>query len=153
MKKKQGNFFTFSKCARNEKKKGQIDHYMKFVDNYCKSCQKNLLYIFKCLKRIVQNAKQKMSDYNTCIVLHFTTKNNQNSLITMCQAFSSNKEGPGGSMSQVVGLPNNSYKPITNTAWGRKRGCTRLAAASDKSLPVACPWSVVLSGYSGLFHH
>ena len=42
-------------------------------------------------------------------------------------------------MSQVVGLPNNSYKPITNTAWVRARlcklqkGCTRLAAASDKA--------------------
>ena len=41
-------------------------------------------------------------------------------------------------MSSVVGLPNNSYKPITNTAWVRarlcklKKGCTRLAAASDK---------------------
>ena len=41
-------------------------------------------------------------------------------------------------MSQVVGLPNNSYKPITNTAWVRARlcklqkGCTRLAAASNK---------------------
>ena len=41
-------------------------------------------------------------------------------------------------MSQVIGLPNNSYKPITNTAqWVRTRfcklqkGCTRLAAASD----------------------
>jgi len=38
----------------------------------------------------------------------------------------------------VVGLPNNSYNPITNTAWVRPRlcklqkGCTRLAAASDK---------------------
>jgi hypothetical protein len=37
-----------------------------------------------------------------------------------------------------VGLPNNSYKPITNTAWIRARlcklqkWCTRLAAASDK---------------------
>ena len=47
-------------------------------------------------------------------------------------------KGPGGSMSQVVGLPNNSYKPITNTAWVRawicklQKGCTRLAAASDK---------------------
>ena len=47
-------------------------------------------------------------------------------------------EGPGGSTSQVVGLPNNSYKPITNTAWVRSRlcklqkGCTRLAATSDK---------------------
>ena len=45
---------------------------------------------------------------------------------------------PGGSMSQVVGLPNNSYKPITNTTWVRARLCklqkgsTRLAAASDK---------------------
>jgi hypothetical protein len=38
----------------------------------------------------------------------------------------------------LVGLPNNSYKPITNTAWVHARlcklqkGCTRLAAASDK---------------------
>jgi len=38
----------------------------------------------------------------------------------------------------LFGLPNNSYKPITNTAWVRarvvnyKKGCTRLAAASDK---------------------
>ena len=38
----------------------------------------------------------------------------------------------------IVGLPNNSYKPITNTAWVRARlcklqqGCTRLAAASNK---------------------
>ena len=42
-------------------------------------------------------------------------------------------EGPGGSISQVVGIPNNSYKPITNTAWVRARlcklqkGCTRLS--------------------------
>jgi len=41
-------------------------------------------------------------------------------------------------MSYVVGLPNNSYKPITNTAWVRARfcklqkRCTRFAAASDK---------------------
>jgi hypothetical protein len=32
-------------------------------------------------------------------------------------------EGPGGSMSKVVGLPNNSYKPITNTAWVRALLC------------------------------
>ena len=44
--------------------------------------------------------------------------------------------GPGGSMSWVVGS-NNSYKPITSTAWVRARlcklqkRCTRLAAASD----------------------
>jgi hypothetical protein len=41
-------------------------------------------------------------------------------------------------MSQVGGLPNNSYKPITNTAWIRARlcklqkRCTRLAATSDE---------------------
>ena len=41
-------------------------------------------------------------------------------------------------MSKVVGLPNNPYKPITNTVWVRARlcklqkGCNRLAAASDK---------------------
>jgi len=41
-------------------------------------------------------------------------------------------------MSYVVGLPKNSYKPITNTrgfALGfvnYKKGCTRLVAASDK---------------------
>ena len=40
-------------------------------------------------------------------------------------------------MSSVVGLPDNSYKPITNTAWVHARifklqkRCTRLAAASD----------------------
>jgi len=30
-----------------------------------------------------------------------------------------------------------------------KKGCTRLAAASNK----VYTWSVVLSGYSGFFHH
>jgi hypothetical protein len=41
-------------------------------------------------------------------------------------------------MSSVVGLPNNSYKSITNTVWVRARlcklqkGCTRLAVRSDK---------------------
>jgi hypothetical protein len=35
-----------------------------------------------------------------------------------------NMAGLGGSMSWVVGLPNNSYKPITNTAWVRARLCT-----------------------------
>ena len=46
--------------------------------------------------------------------------------------------GPGWLNEQIVGLPNNSYKPITNTTWVRARlcklpkGCTRLSAASDK---------------------
>jgi hypothetical protein len=41
-------------------------------------------------------------------------------------------------MSWVIGLPNNSYKPITNTLWVRSqlckllKGCTRLTAASDE---------------------
>ena len=62
--------------------------------------------------------------------MHFNTKT--------CYYFLIIKGGRGGSMSQVVGLFNTSYKPITNTAWVRTRicklqkGCTRLAAASDK---------------------
>ena len=43
-------------------------------------------------------------------------------------------------MSSVVGLLNNSYKPIINTSWVRarlcklqKKRCTRLVAASDKA--------------------
>ena len=32
-------------------------------------------------------------------------------------------KGPDGSMSEVVGLPSNSGKPITNTAWVRARLC------------------------------
>ena len=46
--------------------------------------------------------------------------------------------GPGWLNCQVAGLPNNSYKPITNTVWVRvqlcklQKGCIRLAAASDK---------------------
>jgi len=35
-------------------------------------------------------------------------------------------QGPGGSMSYLVGFPNNSnnsYKPITNTTWVRDRLC------------------------------
>ena len=51
-------------------------------------------------------------------------------------------------MSWVVELPNNSYKPITNTAWVRARLCklhkgrTRLEAASDKvyQLPAHGRW-------------
>ena len=67
------------------------------------------------------------------------------------------KKGLGGSVSQVVGLPKNSYKPITNTALVRPRlfklqkGCTRLTAASDKAYQLLAHgrW---LSGWS-FFHH
>ena len=38
-------------------------------------------------------------------------------------------KGPVGWMSYVIGLPNNPYKPITNTAWpgfvNYKKGCTK----------------------------
>ena len=55
------------------------------------------------------------------------------------------EKGPGGSMSQVVGS-NNSYKPITNTAWVRARlcklqkGCTRLAPDKVWKLLVHGRW-------------
>jgi hypothetical protein len=49
-------------------------------------------------------------------------------------------QSPGpGCLSYVVGLPSNSYKPITNTAWVSVRlwklqkWCIRLAAASEKA--------------------
>ena len=49
-------------------------------------------------------------------------------------------------MSQVVGLPNNSYKPITNTVWVRARlcklqkGCTRLASDTVDQLLTYGRW-------------
>jgi hypothetical protein len=49
-------------------------------------------------------------------------------------------------MSSIVGLPNNSYKHITNTAWVRARfcklqkGCTRLASAKDYQLLAHGRW-------------
>ena len=55
----------------------------------------------------------------------------------MLNKLKSKTQGPGGSMSQVVGLLNNLYKPIINTEWVHawlcklQKGCTRLAAASD----------------------
>ena len=58
--------------------------------------------------------------------------------LQMFEYFFLSLKGPSGSMSQVVGLSSNSYKPITNTVWVRLRlcklqkGCTRLATASDK---------------------
>jgi hypothetical protein len=33
-----------------------------------------------------------------------------------CVQYDFHIEGPGGSMSWVIGIPDNSYKPITNTA-------------------------------------
>ena len=63
--------------------------------------------------------------------------------------------GPGGSMSQVAGS-NNSYKPITNTAWVRARLCKlQKKGALDwqpQVIKFTCclPWSVVLSGF---LHH
>ncbi len=65
-------------------------------------------------------------------------KSNELCLISMSQMIMEIFFFSRGSMSQVVGLPNNSYKPITNTAQVLARlcklqkGCTRLAAASDK---------------------
>jgi len=44
---------------------------------------------------------------------------------------SSDFDGPGGSMIWVVGLPNNSYNPITNTACVRARRCKFQKGALD----------------------
>ena len=56
-----------------------------------------------------------------------------------CIVCSSIYGGPDGTMSCVVGLPNISYKPLTNTRGlasgfvNYKKGCTRLAATNDKA--------------------
>ena len=46
-----------------------------------------------------------------------------------------------------------SLSPIRARICKLQKGCTRLAAASDKILLVACPWSMVLSGYCDFLHH
>ena len=43
-------------------------------------------------------------------------------------------EGPGSSMSWVIGLPNKSYKPITNTAWVRTRFVNYKKGALDSQV-------------------
>ena len=78
----------------------------------------------------------KMGKDSVRIFCFVTATSISSSLLLIRDA--SQEKGPGGSMSQVVGLPNNSYKPITNTAWVLARlcklqkGCTRLASTSDK---------------------
>ena len=67
----------------------------------------------------------------TLLLLHYIYFNRKN--ITICILdgicsienvfFKDEIQGPGGSMRQVVGLPNNSFKLITNTAWVRARLC------------------------------
>jgi hypothetical protein len=37
--------------------------------------------------------------------------------------------------------------------WWRKPEDQEKTANLSQSLPVACPWSMVLSGFSGFFHH
>ena len=60
-------------------------------------------------------------------------------IIPLVSSNSSYYQRPGWLNELGIGLPNNSYKPITNTAWVRagfvnyQKGRTRLAAASDKA--------------------
>jgi hypothetical protein len=76
-------------------------------------------------------------------------------LIVLYQ-FVKNYEGPGDSMLGYL-TTHTSLSPIRRGfAPGfinYKKGCTPLAVASDKVYQLLGPWSVVLSGYSGFFHH
>ena len=64
-------------------------------------------------------------------------------------------------MSEVVGLPNNSYKPITNTAWLRsqfckfQKRCTRIAAANDKAYQLLAHgrWFSPASSTTKIYRH
>ena len=77
----------------------------------------------------VQNTTFNLGRHGSCFL------NSDYCFIVLCYII----VGPRGSMSQVVGLPNNSYNVITNTAWVRTRLCrlqkrvhsTRLAATRD----------------------
>ena len=103
---------------------------------------RGVIRIRKSEKNRKHNGKKKR-EKRTNNDLQNTTQNHINYFIKYlnCQNFThthTHTKVTRGSMSQVVGLPNNSYKPITNTAWVRARlcnlqkRCTRLAAASDK---------------------
>ena len=51
----------------------------------------------------------------------------------------------------VVGLPNNSQKPITNTTWVRARFVSYKKGglnSQPQAIKVTCPWLVVLSASS-----
>ena len=100
------------------------------------------IYIFVCFCNCaICNLLYNISKENNLQII--CLKKTIFSLVQVCfmgfnATFNTISKGLGGSMSQVVVLPNNSYKPITNTTWVRARlcklqkGCTRLAAASDK---------------------
>ena len=81
----------------------------------------------------MRKIKQQFNQHEYALTIGDTEESYQNTLST-----SLSNKGPDGSMNYVVGLPNNSYKPIASTTWVRARfcklqkGCTRLAAASDK---------------------
>jgi hypothetical protein len=64
---------------------------------------------------------------NVCVcyvyILKMSKKNKSKKRIDKQWYLTSGLYYPGGSMSYVVGLPSNSYKPITNTAWVRARLC------------------------------
>ena len=108
------------------------------------------LHAIKCACQQLNTKKvtcKQNQSTRTCLAIFFTNLNLGagiqvfifNWLVGMSHYRQLSKtKGQNDSISQVVGLPSNSYKPITNMAWVRARlcklqkGCTRLAAASDK---------------------
>jgi hypothetical protein len=97
-----------------------------------KYCLLQDLFLFHVGKMVPFHAKFHENN------IYFTYKSVQNmNLNVHFNNFPIRIWGPGW-LSELVGLPNNSYKPITNTAWvcawlcKLQKGCTRLAAASDK---------------------
>jgi hypothetical protein len=54
-------------------------------------------------------------------------------------------------MSSVVGLPNNSYKPITNTAWVRARLCKLQKKAALDSQPQVIKFTSCLPMVGGFY--
>ena len=86
-------------------------------------------YTFECFFKHIKRNKGSHGHVIVDMIHSLTSRFYRNSYNTY--------RGEGGSMGQVVGLPNNSYKPFINTTQVRARlcklqnRCTRLAA-SDK---------------------
>ena len=112
---------------------------MRKSKDYLVRNQDNCVNVICYLSELAQYKLRMFVQYKADLILSNVTCS-RHGITRKNFSFGSKSQGvPGGSMSQVVvGLPNNSYKPITNkTCVGVRfcklqKGCIRLATASDK---------------------
>ena len=82
------------------------DLALKYISVQTCDCQSLWSHYISIIHDCILKSTLLLTSYN----IHIVTSSNQ-------------YQDPDGSVSQVVGLANNSYKPITNTAWVRTRLC------------------------------